>query len=321
MKSQKVILAGGSGFLGRSLAYDLISRTYKVVVLTRAPSKVGDKIAGVEYVSWDGRTLGGWQRQLDGAHAVINLTGKSVNCRYTPANRREIVESRVASVEVLGAAIEQCGSPPAVFIQAASLAIYGDAGAHICTEGTPPGSGFSADVCVKWEAAVARLPLTQTRRVLFRIGFALGHDGGALPTLARLTRLFLGGTVGSGRQYISWLHIHDLNRMFLRAIGDAKIEGTYNATGVQPVTNSEFMRELRRALNRPWSPPVPSPLVRLGARLMGTEAELALTGRRGAPARFKEQGFTFDYTQLRGAFKNLFAASGSAPVLTNMPSY
>jgi uncharacterized protein (TIGR01777 family) len=141
--------------------------------------------------------------------------------------------------------------------------------------------------------------------VLLRIGFALGRDGGALDKLARLTRWGLGGAVGSGAQYISWLHIDDLNALFLRAIETPSMEGVYNATGPSPVTNAEFMRTLRRVLHRPWSPPVPAWAVRVGARLMGTEAELALSGRRGVPQRLMAEGFTFRYTNLREALEGI----------------
>lgn len=308
---KRVVLAGGSGFLGHSLAQELSARDYHVTVLTRSPSAVRDKIAGVVYLAWDGRTTGAWQSSLDGAHAIVNLTGKSVDCRYTPENRREIIESRVHSVEALAAAIDKCESPPRAFVQAASLAIYGDAGEGICTEETPPGEGFSPGVCVQWESAVERAAMPQTRKVVLRISFALGDDGGALSKLTRLTKLFLGGTVGSGEQYISWLHIDDLNRIFLRAIEDETMQGTYNATSDAPVKNREFMRELRNTFKRPWSPPVPAPFVRLGARMLGTEAELALTGRRGAPSRLTAEGFEFKHSELRHALADLFPAGKS----------
>lgn len=300
---KRIVLAGGSGFLGRALQTELERAGYQVIVLTRSP-----RIDNPTHVAWDGKNIDSWSDAVDGAAAVVNLTGKSVNCRYTPGNRKEIVASRVDSVKVLDRAISLAARPPAVWVQTGSLAIYGDAGDRTCDESAPCGSGFSVDTCVQWEKTFSGSDADGIRKVLFRIGFALGNTGGALQSLAKLARSFLGGTIGSGRQFISWLHVADLNRMFRLAIEREDVEGTFNATGPNPVTNREFMRELRRAVGRPWSPPVPSWAVRLGARMMGTEAELALTGRRCIPARFEKLGFQFDYPELAPALESLFSA-------------
>jgi uncharacterized protein (TIGR01777 family) len=301
--SGRVVLAGGSGFLGRSLAGVLTGRGYEVVVLTRDnPATEG----AIRFEQWDGRTLGDWGQLLEGAVALVNLTGKSVNCRYTADNRREILASRVDSVRVLGQAMAGCAEPPRVWVQAGSLAFYGHTADRWCDENSAQGEGFSADVCRQWESTFAALDLPQTRKVLLRIGFALARNEGALKTLERLTRCFLGGAVGSGRQFISWIHIADLNRMFAWAIEREELAGVFNATGPNPMTNTDFMRELRRALHRPWSPPVPAPIARLGALLMGTEADLALHGFRGTPKRFLEHGFEFEYPQLGRALHDLY---------------
>lgn len=302
MATRQVVLAGGSGFLGQALADHLCRGGYEVVVLTRSPrSGTGP----VQQVEWDGRTVGKWREYLEGAKAVVNLAGRSVNCRYTPENRREIVDSRVQSVAAINRAIAACTVPPTVVVQAGSLAIYGDPGDHLCDESAPPGEGFSADTCLLWEKAFNSLETPRTRRVLLRIGFALGRNGGALQTLATLARWYLGGSAGNGKQYISWLHLHDLNRMFLSAIEREDIEGVFNATGPNPVTNAAFMHALRSTLRRPWSPPVPAWVVRIGARLMGTDASLALTGRRCAPKRLTEKGFSFTYPDLKEALRDL----------------
>ncbi|MCB9450915.1 MAG: TIGR01777 family protein [Anaerolineaceae bacterium] len=289
--TKRVILAGGSGFLGGHLEQALLDRNYEPVVLTRSPRKPNQ-------VAWDGKTPGDWTQYLEGAAAVINFTGKSVNCRYTPANRREIVESRVDSVNVIHKAILGAKTPPSVLVQAASAAIYGDAGSQTCDETASPGKGFSVETCLAWEHTFNSIDLPETRKVLFRIGFALDKNGGALQPLLQLTRFFLGGAAGNGQQYISWLHIDDLNRMFIEAIENPMTEGMYNAVGPNPVTNAAFMRTLRQVVGRPWSPSVPAPFVRIGAFLMGTEGELVLTGRRCLPTRFLKQGFTFQYTDL-----------------------
>jgi uncharacterized protein (TIGR01777 family) len=304
MNDKLVILAGGSGFLGTLLSKYLTEQGYEVIVLTRHPNQ---SAGVVKEIHWDGRTLGPWAEHLNGARAVVNLAGKSVNCRYTPDNRREINESRVNSVRVIGEAIRACSKPPSTLVQAASLAIYGDAGDRWCDERTSHGDGFPVETCLLWEKAFEESPTPQTRRVILRIGFVLGKSGGALQMLARLAKLGLGGTVGSGRQYISWIHSLDMNRLFLSAIEQKHMSGAFNATGPQPVTNAEFMRELRRAVHRPWSPPVPTWAVHIGSRLMGTEACLALTGRRCAPKRLQDIGFNFNFPMLRGALTDIYA--------------
>src|SRR5262249_27322861 len=273
MKNERIILAGGSGYLGKLLAGELEKRGCEVIVLTRNPRQ---RQGSVKEVPWDGRTLGQWAGLLNGARAVVNLTGRSVNCRYTPQNRREIVESRVESVKVMGEAIRRCEKPPGVLVQASSMAIYGDAGAHWCDEATPAGTGFPTETCLLWEKAFNESPTPKTRRVLLRIGFVLGSSGGALSVLGRLTKWGLGGRAGSGggasgQQYISWLHEADMLRIFLAAIEHAQMEDVFNATGPNPVTNADFMRNLRRALHRPWSPPAPVWAVHIGSWLLRTE--------------------------------------------------
>ncbi len=247
--TKRVILAGGSGFLGQSLSAHFATLGYDTIVLSRSCRNCPG------YVHWDGVTLDDWTNHVDGAAAIINLTGRSVDCRYTAANRREIIESRVNSVRALGDAVRQCSSPPPTWIQAASLAIYGDAGDATCHDNARHGAGFSVDVCESWESELQNQELPNTRTVVLRIGFALAAHGGALGRLATLTRFGLGGTVGNGRQYISWLHIDDLNRMFQWCIDNQSASGTYNATGPNPVTNAVFMAALRRASIDPGARP------------------------------------------------------------------
>jgi uncharacterized protein (TIGR01777 family) len=300
----RVVIAGGSGFLGQALARALVRKSYEVVVLSRGASRDSNPI---RQLHWDGKTLDEWADSIDGAQAIVNLTGRSVNCRHTPQHRREIMDSRVDSARVLGAAITRCAQPPRVFVQASSLAIYGDPGDRWCEEDAPHADGFSEEVCKRWEDEFGKIDSPGLRKVVLRIGIVLDADKGALPILARLTRFFLGGRVGNGRQYISWIHVADLTRLFVEAIERIDLSGFFNATGPNPVTNGEFMRELRHALHRPWSPPVPAWATRIGAFFMRTEPSLALTGRRCRPKRFLESGFHFEFPDLRRALADLYS--------------
>ncbi|HWX22875.1 MAG TPA: TIGR01777 family oxidoreductase [Candidatus Binatia bacterium] len=299
----RVILAGGSGFLGTRLAEDLARRGYEPLVLTRS-TRLHTGL--VRQRHWDGRTVADWAEELNHAFAMINLAGRSVNCRYTSTNRREIQQSRIEPTLALGQALQRCSHPPKVWVQASSLAIYGDAGDHWCDETTEPGEGFPVETCLRWEEAFNSVATPRTRRVVLRIGFALDQGCGALKTLEGLVRWFLGGSAGSGRQYISWIHWRDLNAMLRWAIERDDIEGTFNATSPAPVSNAQFMREMRLCLHRPWSPPAPDWLAYFGAWLMRTEASLALAGRRCAPSRFLEKGFKFEFPELRPALGDIY---------------
>ncbi len=306
MALKRIVLAGGSGFVGQALAARLLADGYEVIVLSRgAPGKARGSV-----VPWDGSTLGVWAKSLEDALAVVNLTGKSINCRLTQSNRREIVRSRVASVQVVGEAIRRCRRPPRVFVQTTAVGIYGDPGDTICDESTlgyplAGGDSFLGETCQQWEKAFNESPTPGVRRVVLRLGVVLGREGGAFPSLARLARCFLGGAVARGRQYISWLHLADAVRIFRDTIDREDFQGIYVATSPQPATNAQFMRELRAALHRPWSPPVPAFAVRLGGWLAGINAELALTGQHCAPRRLMQQGFAYEFPELRRALREL----------------
>jgi len=299
----RIVLAGGSGFIGQSLSPPLVSKNYEIVVLTRGKSNHHGRIREAH---WDGKKLGEWTQFVNGALGLVNLTGRSINTRHTPEHRREIIDSRVDSVRILGEAIGRCMQPPKVFVQLAGVGIYGDKGERICDETTAPGDDFVSEVCKKWEAAFDSVDSPNTRKVLLRLSVVLGRNGGFLHVLSRLTRWFLGGQVGEGRQYISWIHIADLSRMILQAIDQEQFTGVFNATAPNPVTNAELMRALRRALHRPWSPPVPEFAARIGSWLMGTEASLALVSQRCVPKRFLEKNFEFEFPNLREALANIY---------------
>src|SRR5688572_27391148 len=230
---KRIILAGGSGFIGRALAPVLLANGYHVVVLGRgAPHREG----GVDFLQWDGTTLGNWASAIDGAEAIVNLTGKNINCRHNAENRREIIRSRVDSVRVLGEASARCPKPPKVFVQTSGVGYYGDTGDQVVDEEAPLGSEFTAQVCRQWEGAFDSVDLRDTRKVILRLGVVLGRDDGALPVLERLTRWFLGGEVGSGRQFISWIHLSDVIRIFVASLEQPERTGVFNATAPAPVS-------------------------------------------------------------------------------------
>lgn len=306
----RVVIAGGSGFLGKALATVLQKEDYEVIVLTRKPDTYS---GGGKAVYWNGKIVEDhWAKYLEGAAALVNLTGKSVNCRQTRRNRAEILESRVVPVETLGAALRQVNRPPAVWIQAASLAIYGNAGSRLCEESAYVPEEYPSDVCVAWEEALGTSIRPEMRWAVLRIGFVLGGAGGALPTLDRLARFGLGGQLGSGDQWISWIHVEDMMRLFLEAIRNPAVHGIYNATGLQPVTNAEFMETLRKIRRIPFGLPVPERLLRLAAPILNTDPDLALNGRRGLPCRIHGSGFRFRFHELEDALADLILPQPAA---------
>ena len=312
---KKVILAGGTGFVGTLLGRRLRTEGWTVIVLTRQPPTQRDD--GVLEVQWPARpilgsnptsfrTHGTWIHACDGAEAVVNLAGRSVNCEHTPENRRQILESRLDSVRVLGAALEQCREPPRVWVQCSALGYYGTRGLPECDERSPAGKTFLAEVCSKWEEAFAATCPASIRPVVLRLGLVLGNGGGAFPPLARLTRCFLGGAVGGGNQGMSWIHQVDLEEIFLRVIGHETMRGAYNACAPGPATNAEFMRTLRQAVGRPWCPPAPAWLVRAVAELvLRTDPSLVLEGQFVGPARLLAEKFVFQHAQLPAALRHL----------------
>jgi uncharacterized protein len=306
---RRLVIAGGAGFLGRGLVRHIGSSFDEIVILSRSPGPVSGR---VRPVLWDACTSGDWVRELDGAAAVVNYVGRTVDCVKTPARRREIIASRVDSVTALGRAIRQVSHPPPAWVQAGTAHIFGDTQDELLDESSPVGTGFAPEVGTAWERAFTDACPPAVRAVLLRISFVLGPDGGALRTLARLARFGLGGTVGSGRQWMSWLHERDLARMVHRAIDGGGMTGIYVATAPNPVRNAEFMRELRRAVRRPWSPPVPALCVRVGAALLRTDPELALLGRRCVPTRLEREGFVFDFPTLPAALADAVTPAASA---------
>jgi len=306
-RARKVVIAGGSGFLGQSLANHLAEAGHDVVTIARgAQAPTG---ARRQHVTWDARTVGEWARHLDGADAIVNLAGRTVDCVKTPDHCDEILRSRVESTEAIGRALKSVRTLPRVWVQMATAHRYGDPPEGIVIdEDSAFGYGLAPTVGAAWEEAFARAAPSGVRQVALRTSFVLGRNGGALSTLASLVRLGLGGTVGSGRQGTSWIHERDMNRLFTRAIEDDLMMGAYIATAPNPVSNADFMRELRRALGMPIGLPAFEWMVRIAAPLfLRTDPELALYGRYCVSKRLKEEHFEFSFPDLPGALRDLYA--------------
>ena len=307
LENMKYIIAGGSGFLGISLAHHLAARGALVIILSRSEPKVAGPW---RHLTWDARTLGPWRDELNTADGLINLTGRNVNCIKTPDHQDEILRSRVEATRVLGEAVRTIDSPPPVWVQMSTAHIYGDPPQSICTEDSPCGFGLAPYVGRAWEEAFHTALMPSQRGVVLRTSFVLGRNrgagGGALATLGMLARFGLGGKVGSGTQGMSWIHEADMNQLFERALTDSTMQGTYIASSPNPVSQVEFMRELRRDVGMPIGLPAFAWMVRIGAYwLFRTDPELALYGRYVVSKRLKDEGFVFQMPLLRGAFDEL----------------
>lgn len=292
----KIVIAGGTGFLGRALCAALVADGHEVVVLSRsAQARVP---AGTRAVTWDlDRALSPWAREVDGAGAVINLAGEPIaDHRWSAAQKRRIEDSRVIATRRLAAAIADAAAAPGVFISGSGVGFYGACGSEIVTEDKGAGHDFLAGVCRRWEAQAVAASSGRTRVVCVRTGLVLAHDGGALPRMLLPFRLGLGGRLGSGRQYWPWIHRTDWVNLVRFLLDASDAVGAVNATGPIPVTNAEFTAELGRALGRPTYIPVPRLALRI---LLGEMADsLLLSGQRATPARATQLGFKFTYPQL-----------------------
>jgi uncharacterized protein (TIGR01777 family) len=311
MTPPKVVIAGGSGFLGLSLAAHLTSRGYQVTILSRTPPKGTNFFA---HAPWDGRTLGNWATTLESATALVNLAGRSVDCVKTPDNCDQILRSRVESTLVLGQALRTLTTPPPVWVQMSTAHIYGDPPSARCDEDSTFGYGLAPTVGIAWEKALetALAHSPTTRRVILRTSFVLGRNGpagaGALSKLVPLTKCLLGGTVGSGSQGISWIHEDDMNALFEHAITSPTCSGPIIATAPNPIPQREFAAELRRALGIPIGLPAPAFAVKIAAPLLlNTDPDLALYGRYITSKRLRESNFPFKYPTIREALSNLFS--------------
>ncbi len=302
---RKIVLAGGSGFLGQALASSFSEEGIEVVILSRRSQKdgIGD------FVCWDAKSIGDWVSALENSDVLINLTGRSVDCRYTKKNRDLILNSRVDSTKVLGEALKTLKNPPSLWLNASTATIYNDRRGDIVAhdeESEGNADGFSEDVGRAWEKSFYESKLNGVRKVAMRISFVLGKKDGAFPVLKKFTKLGLGGKQGPGTQWMSWLHIEDWIRIVRFIIKTDSINEPVNLTSPNPVTNAEFMKEMRKN----FAPlglglPTPSFAVHIGAFFLGTAPELILKSRKVVSKVLAQRGYKFCYSNIRSSIKDL----------------
>lgn len=308
MKPLKLILAGGSGFLGGLLTRYFCDRGWDVVILTR-----GNTVQGL-FLNWDGRAIGEWSAKIDGADVVINLAGRSVNCRYHARNRKLMMDSRVNSTRVIGQAIAYCEKPPPVWFNLSTATIYKHTFGHVWDEtgeiGAHPAAkdAFSIEVAEAWERTFDHARVPNTRKVALRSAMVFGlgnHTNNVFRVLRRLVRCGLGGRMGSGRQWVSWIHERDFCRAIEFLIAHEKVDGPINLTAPNPLPNAEMMRTLRQILRMPIGLPAPQWMLEIGAFFLRTETELIIKSRRVVPGKLLDSGFTFEFETMPAALSDL----------------
>jgi uncharacterized protein len=307
----KIVIAGGSGFLGAPLAEMYAEEGHDVRVLTRSlmagdtRHDPGTGVPGITRVGWkpDGKS-GPWCTALDSADAVVNLAGESIaGKRWSPQRKAALRDSRLLATKSLATAIAALPRPPAVFISSSAVGYYGPSGPEPVTENSPAGSDFLAHLCEDWEAAARQVSRPDTRLVILRTGIVLERSGGALPQMMRPFRFFAGGRVGSGAQYISWIHRLDWIEIIRWIVQNREIVGAVNATAPHPVTNREFARALGRGMRRPSLLAVPGFALKI---VLGEMAGSILTGQRVLPKKAQQNGYHFRYPEIDIAFRGIF---------------
>jgi uncharacterized protein (TIGR01777 family) len=293
----KVAIAGGTGFIGQHLVRELVRRGYEVVVISRSTRPV--RQSGVSVLTWE--ELDREPQRLDGLYALVNLAGETINQRWTNAAKERILSSRIEATQAVARLVERLAHKPAVVVNGSAVGYYGMSETETFTEESRPGArDFLAEVVARWEAEAEAIPTP--RLVLLRTGVVFGREGGAFPKMALPYRLFIGGNVGSGRQWLSWIAVEDLVRLIAFCIETDRMAGPVNAVALQPVTNEQFGRTLGRVMKRPHWLPVPGFMMRL---LFGEMADLLLKGQRVLPQKALANGFSFTYNTLEEALKEL----------------
>jgi uncharacterized protein len=303
VQEMRTIIAGGGGMIGRQLINSLTAGGHEAIVLSRNPDKVHGLPAGARAVRWDGRSTQGWGELADGAHAIINLAGRSLNSgRWTAAAKQAIRQSRVDAGTAITEAVRAAVHKPAVVIQQSGIGHYGIHADDIVTEESPAGADFMASVTLDWEAATAPVEQMGVRRVVTRSAFVLGKDNLGLTLMLLPFRFFVGGPVGSGRQWFPWIHIADEVSAMRFLIDNASAGGAFNLAAPNPVTNAEFGRTIGKALHRPSFIPAPAFALRL---LLGEMATVVLDGQRAVPQRLQKLGYQFRFPDAESALRDL----------------
>lgn len=294
----KIVIVGASGFLGKALAKYYREKGAEVHLVSRSFVE----IEGAQFHKWDGKTLGSWVACLEGADAVINMAGKSVDCRYTEKNKALIYSSRIDATTILGMAIQECKHAPKLWLNSSSATIYRHAEDRPQDEPEGElGNDFSPDVCKRWEQALFESVTPRTLKYALRASLVLGKEGGVLPVLERLTKLGLGGKQGSGLQKVSWIHIDDFVRAVDFIVCQKIPEGIYNVCAPHPTNNQTMMRILRKVCGMPIGLPATRSMLELGAFFLNTETELVLKSRWVLPTKLLKAGFEFRYDTLEKA--------------------
>lgn len=304
MKYSKIVLAGGSGYLGTVLKEYFGPIAREVIILSRHAR--ADE-ANIRTVVWDANQAGDWTNQIEDADLLVNLCGKNVNCRYTEGNKKEIIASRVVPTTLLGEVINAMGHPPKLWVNITSATIYRHAEDHPQDEETGQiGYGFSIDVCRQWEKSFFSSSTPHTRKIALRMGIVLGRRGSVMPRLLNLVRAGMGGKQGNGRQMISWIHEQDAARV-IDWLAEQPLDGIINCTAPEAIANADFMRVLRKSYGIPFGLPMPQWLLGTGAKIIGTETELILKSRWVKPARLLEAGYPFLFSNAEHAIHDLMS--------------
>lgn len=298
---KKIVIAGGTGFIGQYLEEKFMDLGYKVKIISRQP----------QHISWSNQA--GIIDALDQSEMIINLAGKSVNCRYTDKNKKEILQSRSETTKILGIALLACKNPPPLWINSSTATIYRHAEDRPMTEARGEiGSGFSVDVAKAWEQSLFDFKLPQTRQVALRMAIVLGEKGGVMHPYINLVRYGLGGVQGSGKQIFSWIHIEDLYQIILFLQDNKELSGVFNCSAPQPITNRVFMETLRNTMKQKFRLNSPKWMLEMGAVFMRTETELILKSRWVIPERLKKEGFRFTFDSIEKALQQIMEKQSSS---------
>lgn len=294
MTNKKVVLAGGTGFIGKYLKERFENLGYKVIIISRQ----------IDSIQWKDTTA--IIEAIDNSEILINLAGKSVDCRYNEKNKKEILKSRTETTNVLGEAILKCNNPPELWINSSTATIYRHAEDRPMTENSGEiGSGFSVDVATNWEKAFFDFKLSETRQVALRMAIVLGKNGGVMKPFINLVRFGLGGQQGNGNQMFSWIHIEDLFNIITYLQSNKDLTGVFNCSSPNPINNRTLMKTFRQIMNVKLGLPSPIFLLKIGVIVIKTETELILKSRWVVPARLKEAGYVFKYPTIDNALKNI----------------